>query len=89
MEASISGRRDLLREVAELIIETVGLDHIDKNEITEQTSFVEAPFHMDSIDILEAIVAVENRYQVKIANADEGAKHFRSFGSVIDFIEKR
>ena len=76
------------RNLRSLVIETVGLDHIDKNLITEQTSLVEEPFQMDSIDILEAIVAVENRYQVKIANANEGAKHFRSFGSILDFIEK-
>jgi acyl carrier protein len=89
MEVSISGRNELLREVAELIIETVGLDYIDKNQITEETSLVEDPFQMDSIDILEAIVAVENRYKIKIANAEDGAKYFRSFGSIVDFIQKR
>jgi acyl carrier protein len=76
----------LLREIATLIVEAVNLHHIDPATLTENTSLREGGLELDSIDMLEVIVGVEQRYGIKVADAETGKKYFRTLGGIVEFV---
>ena len=76
----------LLREVAELIVTSVNLHHIDPATLTTETSLREHGLELDSVDILETIVAVEQKYGLKVADADMGRKYFRTVGGIVELV---
>ncbi|MBF0107480.1 MAG: acyl carrier protein [Deltaproteobacteria bacterium] len=82
-------RAPLVSEIAHLITESLNLQDVDPNEITEETSFFEEGLNLDSIDILEIVVGIEEKYGVKINSAEEGKKVFQKVGTVVDYIESR
>lgn len=58
--------------------------HIDKSIITREATFKE--MNADSLDIVQALVAVEEKYDIEIP--DEEAQKFSNFGDFVDFVEK-
>ncbi|MBT3980130.1 MAG: acyl carrier protein [Bacteriovoracaceae bacterium] len=76
-------------ELATHIIEAVGLVEVDPASVGADDPLTEAPLHLDSIDILEAVTAVEDKYGVKVKDAEEGAKYFRSLNSISEFISQK
>ena len=51
----------------------------------DEPLFVEG-LGLDSIDALELIVLLQQEYKVKLANAEEGPKVFRSVNTMADYI---
>jgi|GEM_PF-2433095 len=76
-----------LHEVATLVIGAVNLHHIDPATLNAETSLREAGLELDSVDMLEVIVAVEQKYGVKVVDAEAGKKYFRTLGGIAEFIE--
>lgn len=76
-------------EVVDLILDSVNLRHKDKNQIHASTALVGEGLGLDSLDILEIVVAVEKKYGVRVQGAEEGKEIFRSIGSLTDFIQKK
>ena len=64
----------------------MNLQHLDKNTITSETSLTQGGLGLDSVDILEVVVTIEHRYEIKISNAEVGQKALRNFGSLADFL---
>jgi len=58
--------------------------HIDKSIITREATFKE--MKADSLDIVQALVAVEEKYDIEIP--DEEAQKFNNFGDFVDFVDK-
>jgi len=58
--------------------------HIDKSIITREATFKE--MNADSLDIVQALVAVEEKYDIEIP--DEEAQKFNNFGDFVDFVDK-
>ncbi|MBE9506056.1 MAG: acyl carrier protein [Chloroflexi bacterium] len=58
--------------------------HIDKSIITREGTFKE--MKADSLDIVQALVAVEEKYDIEIP--DEEAQKFTNFGDFVSFVEK-
>lgn len=79
-------RDHLTNEVVELIINAVHLQHLDKSTISETTALTVGGLSLDSIDVLEIVVAVEHHFKVKVSDAETGKKYFRTVGTVVDFI---
>lgn len=79
----------ILDEVKDVVIDTVNLTHIDKNELDHSTPLMNGPLELDSVDILELVVAIEHHFKVKVASSEEGKEAFQTLGSISDFIEKR
>ena len=77
----------LLREIAALVVGAVNLHHVDPSTLTEGTSLRENGLELDSVDMLEVIVAVEQRYAVKVADAEMGKKYFRTLGGIAEFVK--
>lgn len=68
------------------IIQQLNLKHLKPEDIgDDQPLFVEG-LGLDSIDALELIVLLQQEYNIKLANADEGPKVFRSVRTMAEYI---
>lgn len=54
--------------------------------MTAETPLGATGLELDSVDILEVIVSVEQRFGVKVADAETGKRYFKTIGSIADFI---
>jgi acyl carrier protein len=52
---------------------------------TSNHSFVEG-LGLDSIDALELIVLLQQEYKIKLSNAEDGPKVFKSVSTMADYI---
>lgn len=73
-------------QLARLIVETLNLD-FDIATADADTPLYREGFALDSIDILEVALAVEQRYGVKLRADDENnVEIFRSLGALCTYI---
>ena len=79
-------REKLSLDIKNLIIESVNLQHVQADSIENSASLYQEGLGLDSVDILEIIVAVENEYKVKVPNAESGKMAFQSVSTIVDFI---
>ncbi len=75
-----------MNEVIHLIRNSVNLHHMEPSRFTADTSLREGGLELDSVDILEVIVAVEHHFGVKVDDAEMGKKYFRTIGTVADLV---
>ncbi len=87
--ASFTDRQSLFKDVVDTIVNAVNLRHVNKEEITEATALVETGLQLDSLDMLEIVVAVEQRYKLKVNNAEDGKRIFRNIGTIVDFVQNQ
>jgi acyl carrier protein len=78
---------ELVSEVKNLVISSVNLHHLDPGTISGETSLREGGLELDSVDMLEVVVAVEHKFGVKVADAEVGKKFFRTIGGIAEFIQ--
>lgn len=79
-------KEQLVSEISSVIVNAVNLHHIDQKTIGAETSLRTGGLELDSVDILEVIVSVEQHFGVKVANAETGQQYFRTVGGIADFI---
>jgi acyl carrier protein len=84
--AGVEGKEQMIRELATLVVEAVNLRHVPVESMNAETSFGPNGLNLDSVDILEVIITLEQRYGVKIPDAEAGKVHLRSLGALADFI---
>ncbi len=78
---------ELVSEISSVIIKAVNLHHIDRANLNADTALAQDGLGLDSIDILEAIIAVEQHFGVKVADAELGKKYFSTLGTIAEFIQ--
>lgn len=78
----------LVNEITNLIIEAVNLHHLNRSLIKADTPLGHEGLNLDSVDILEIVVTVEQRFKIKINDAELGRQVFKSVGSIADFVLK-
>ena len=83
-------RTSLRTEVKELLVSGLRLT-IDAREITDEAPIFGrdssgAGLGLDSIDALELVVLVEERFNITIPDEDVGKKAFSSVAALADFI---
>ena len=61
------------------------ITRVDKSIITRQSTFKE--IKADSLDVVQALVAVEETFGVEIP--DEDAQKFQNFGDFVSYVESR
>jgi acyl carrier protein len=75
-------------ETAQLIIDTLGLEDIQANEIDPQEPLFNEGLGLDSIDALELALAISKKYGFQLRSDDENnAKIFSSLRSLSEHIE--
>ena len=58
---------------------------VDENEVTPEKSFIE-DLNADSLDLVELIMALEERFNVKIQ--DEDARNIKTVGDALEYIDE-
>jgi acyl carrier protein len=77
---------ELMEKLKVQIIEQLSLHHLTPADITnDQPLFVEG-LGLDSIDALELIVLLQQQYNIKISNAEDGPKVFKSVRTMAEYI---
>jgi acyl carrier protein len=78
----------LLEELRTRIVETLDLRDVDPDELTVESSFFDDGLNLDSIDILELAVMIEEEYGVMIDNRELGEKVFVTIGTLARYIDQ-
>jgi acyl carrier protein len=77
----------LIANLKKQIIEALNLKHLKPEDIgDDQPLFVEG-LGLDSIDALELIVLLQQQYNIRVANPQDGPKIFRSVKTIAEFIQ--
>ncbi len=74
-------------DITALIIDAVNLHHLSPDQIQPQTPLTQGGLNLDSVDILEIVVAVEQKYKIKVKDAEVGKKYFTSIATIADFVQ--
>lgn len=77
----------LIADLKEQIIEQLNLQDVKPEDIGDDQALFGDGLGLDSIDALELIVLLQQKYKVKLSNAEEGPKIFRSVRTIAEFIE--
>ena len=78
-------RTALCVEVKELLATGLRLD-VSPEEIADDAPIFGEGLGLDSIDALELVVLVEERFRVAIPDEDVGRRAFASVNALVDFI---
>jgi acyl carrier protein len=77
----------LMTNLKKQIIDALNLKHLKPEDIgDDQPLFVEG-LGLDSIDALELIVLLQQQYNIKVANPQDGPKIFKSVKTIAEFIK--
>jgi acyl carrier protein len=77
---------ELMATLKKEIFEQLNLQHIKLEDVAyDQPLFVEG-LGLDSIDALELIVLLQQKYGIKLANPAEGPKIFYSIKTMAEYI---
>lgn len=77
---------ELMKTLKQQIVEQLNLQHIKPEDIgDDQPLFVEG-LALDSIDALELIVLLQQKYGIKLANPADGPQVFKTVRSMAEFI---
>ena len=81
---------DLVREIKELIIETLMLQDMAPEDIDEHAPLLVEGLGLDSIDVLELAMAINKRYGVKTKADDAQNRHiFASASNLAAFVAEQ
>lgn len=85
----MSTQSAVFNEVISVIRNSVNLHHLEASRFTPETSLREGGLELDSVDILEIIVAVEHHFKVKVNDAEMGKRYFRTLGTITELVQSR
>jgi len=74
------------QEVKELIISTLNLEDMAADEIEDGAPLFGDGLGLDSVDAIELMVMIDNKFKIKLENADAAKTVFASAQSLTDFI---
>ena len=84
----MNGTKNDEQELAELIVESLNLEGVTPDEIEPEARLFGEGLGLDSLDMLELSMAVEQKYGVKLRSDDpENAKIFASLRSLSRHIQ--
>ena len=79
---------ELISKLKTQIIEQLSLHHLQPADIgDDQPLFVEG-LGLDSIDALELIVLLQQQYNIKLSNAEDGPKVFQTVRTIAEYIQQ-
>lgn len=83
-------QKDKLRlEVKQLIIDTLKITHIKAEDVDNNAPLFgkDNPFGLDSIDAIEIILALQNKYKVRLADQNIARVILESVETIAVFLE--
>lgn len=82
-------RDELLLQLKQQIIKQLKLEDKKPEDIGDHDPLFVEGLGLDSIDALELIVLLQQEYNIKLKNAEEGQDVFRSVSTMADYILER
>ena len=77
----------LQQDIAQLIIDTLNLEDVTVEDIPPDLPLFGEGLGLDSVDALELALALQKRYDIRIASDDKDARrHFASVASLAAFV---
>lgn len=73
---------DVFAQVKDLIVQQLG---VEEEQVTMSASFIE-DLQADSLDIVELVMALEERFNIQIP--DEDAEKIGTVGDAVDYIKE-
>jgi len=80
---------DLKTQLKKQLIDHLNLEDLSVEDIKDDTPLFGDGLGLDSIDALEIIVMLDNKFNVKVSDPEEGAKIFQSVNTLAEFIENQ
>ncbi|MFT8230229.1 phosphopantetheine-binding protein [Pseudomonas guariconensis] len=83
-------QQDLHRDIKQLIIDALGLEDIDVQDIDDQQPLFGEGLGLDSVDALELGLALQKGFGIKIdADAKDTRSHFTNIATLAAFVTAR
>lgn len=79
-------KKELIYQLKQQIIKQLNLAGKTPEDIGDDDPLFVEGLGLDSIDALELIVLLQQEYDIKLKNAEEGQTIFRSVGTMADYI---
>lgn len=73
-------------EIKQLLLEVSNLPGMTPDRIDDQLSLFQDGLGLDSIDILELVVALDKRYAIKVKNDENGRNILRNVSTIAQAI---
>jgi acyl carrier protein len=87
MEVNVT--RELKEEIKVLIIESLNIPDVDPRDIEDDASlFEDENLGLDSIDGLEIVMALQEKYGVRIDDQNQARFILKSINTIAEFIAK-
>jgi acyl carrier protein len=80
---------NLKKILKEQLIEHLNLEDLSIEDIKDNTPLFGDGLGLDSIDALEIIVMLDNKFDVKITNPEDGVKIFQTVYTIAEYIENQ
>ena len=77
---------ELLNALKNKVVRTLNLQDVNPEEINENDMLIGGDLGIDSIDILELVMMIEQDYGIKIDNKEVGQKVFSTLHSMAEYI---
>jgi acyl carrier protein len=77
---------ELMLTLKKQIVEQLNIQHIKAEEIGNDQPLFGEGLGLDSIDALELIVLLQQKYNIKLTNPSEGPEIFKSIRSIAEYI---
>ena len=77
---------ELMKTLKGQIVEQLNLQHIKPEDIGDDQSLFVEGLGLDSIDALELIVLLQQKYGIKLANPSDGPIVFKTVRSIAQYI---
>jgi acyl carrier protein len=76
----------LIADLKTQIVAQLNLQDIQPEDIGDDQPLFANGLGLDSIDALELIVLLQQQYKIKLSNADEGPKVFKTVKTMAEYI---
>jgi len=76
-------------ELKRFIVRRLRLEQIDPAGLADDAPLLEGGLDLDSIDLLELVVALENEYGVKFEDVDESRRVLTTVATLAEYVASR
>jgi acyl carrier protein len=80
---------ELKTKLKEELIIHLNLEEFSVEDIKDDTALFGDGLGLDSIDALEIIVMLDNKFDIKITNPEDGVKIFQTVNTIAEYIESQ
>jgi acyl carrier protein len=76
----------VLSRVIDTVFDAVNIRAVSRGSVDAAVVLGRNGLGLDSVDILEVVVAIEHEFKVKVANKEVGQAVFQSIGTIAQFV---